>query len=54
MTTPETVATTLAPFDHAWADLHETVKSLSKRELTEIRDPRWSAKDHPRYVASHV
>lgn len=39
MITPETAATTLARFDHAWAELHETVKSLSERELTEVRGP---------------
>ncbi len=53
MTTPETPATTLARFDHAWAELDGTVKGLSERELTEIRDPvGWSAKDHLMHVAA--
>jgi hypothetical protein len=53
MTTPETAATALARFDHAWAGLEETVKALSERELTEIRDPAgWAAKDHLMHVAA--
>lgn len=35
----DTTAATLARFERAWAELDETVKGLSERELTEIRDP---------------
>ena len=52
MTTPETAAAALVRFDHAFAALDKTVKTLSERELTEIRDPAgWSAKDHLMHVA---
>jgi DinB superfamily len=52
MTTRETAAMALARFDHAWMALEATMKSLSDRELTEIRDPvGWSAKDHLMHVA---
>ena len=52
MTTPDTATATLARFDHAWEALDKTVKGLSPRELTDVRDPAgWSAKDHLMHVA---
>ena len=51
-TTPETAATILARFDHAWAALDTTVKGLDERQLTAVHDPAgWSAKDHLMHVA---
>jgi hypothetical protein len=50
--TTDTAAATLARFDQAFASLEQTVRSVSPRELTEIRDPAgWSAKDHVLHVA---
>jgi len=52
MTTQETAAAALARFDHAWNELDKTVKGLTERQLSEIRDPAgWAAKDHLMHVA---
>ena len=52
-TTAETAATILWRFEHAWSDLDRTIKSLSERELTEIRDPAgWAVKDHLTHLAT--
>ena len=52
MTATTTAGATLAQFDGAWAELDGTVRSLSERDLTEVRDPAgWSAKDHLMHVA---
>ena len=47
-----TAATTLAEFDAAWSRLDAAVKSLSPRELSDVRDPAgWAVKDHLIHVA---
>ena len=52
MTPLDTAVAVLARFDRAFAELEDTVKSWSERELTDIRDPAgWSAKDHLMHVA---
>jgi Mycothiol maleylpyruvate isomerase N-terminal domain len=52
-TSGETAATILPKFEHAWSDLDRTIKSLSERELTEIRDPAgWAVKDHLMHLAT--
>jgi hypothetical protein len=52
MTTATTAATDVARFAHAWAELDGTVRTLSERELTEVRDPAgWAVKDHLMHVA---
>jgi hypothetical protein len=52
MTTQENAAAALARFDHAWNELDKTVRGLSERELTEIRDPAgWASKDHLMHMA---
>ncbi len=52
-TTAGAAATILARFENAWADLDRTIKSLSERELTVIRDPAgWAVKDHLVHLAA--
>jgi hypothetical protein len=47
-----TAATTLAEFDAAWSRLDDTVKSLSPRQLSDVRDRAgWAVKDHLIHVA---
>lgn len=53
MTTTETASTILTRFETTWAALEKTIRSLSERELTAIRDPAgWSAKDHLSHLAA--
>jgi hypothetical protein len=43
---------TVIEFDTAWTRLQETVKHLSSRDLTDVRDPAgWAVKDHLIHVA---
>ena len=51
-TDTRTAASVLASFERAFADLDQTVRAATPRELTGIRDPAgWSAKDHVMHVA---